>query len=676
MKRKKSISGFPKITRLFVLILFFLFGNVVYNFILTSNERNKIESVSNLLIPYLNSLDEFKDLIVESKMYSTNWVYLPSNVDDKKRLEAIHSIRFPKVKEKLNDFHASISREESLNKLIEDTLFSVVNEFEKIILSQKKIMGNLRAFDEYEDPVKKFECEEIIESEIIPLTFILLNKLESNIEQNRAIANELVIEAEDDIGMISNIILIISILTSLLLFLAVYYISISINKPVMKMREIIFALSQGKLPETTLEVEENVIGEMAFAVNTLSINLLKTADFASQIEKGDFATQYNKLSDEDILGNSLIRMRDSLNSYSNHMEKKVRERAAEVTEKSIKIIEQKTFYDSIFSNIPIEISIFNEHHEYLFANKLAIPSDEIRNVVHQKSDFEFCSIMKFDPKIAERRKLYFHLTKQNRSPYDYEDFLINAAGQKVWKLYRFFPVFEEDNFRFMIFYGVDITNKKKYELEMMESLSEKEALLGEVHHRVKNNLALVMGLIELQNSKLTDESIKKEFSSIQHRISAMALIHEKLYKSSNFAKIELNDYLSDLINSLRNFYEKGKDIKLHFDLEKVLVTTKKAIPIALIVNELVTNCYKYAFIDSNKGDIFIKLHKIENNLELVISDSGNGIPSEFQPSESKSLGFKLLSIFVKQVKGTYQFSNIPGLEVKIKIPLEAETEEV
>ena len=672
MKKSISITGFPKVTRVFTLIIVMLFGNVLYNFFLTSKEKSKIVFVSNVVNPYINVLDEFKDIIVESKMYSTNWVYLPSNIEDKKRLENIHSVRFPKAKEKLNGFYSLLSQSENSSFSNKDSLFSIINDFEKVIKSHRKVMSTLRSFDDYEDPKLKFECEEIVESEVIPLSFLLLNRLETAIEQNRSAAKEIISDAEKDINFISNVIIVVSFLATLFLGFAVYLIFSGINQPVQKMRSVITSLSQGKLPDSPLEFEENVIGEMADSLNTLSSNLIKTAEFAKEISRGNFEANYIKLSEEDILGNSLIGMRSSLSEYSNQMEKKVRERAAEVTEKSIRIVEQKTFYDSIFTNIPIEISIFNENHEYLFANKLAITDDEVRDSILGKDDFEFCKIKNINPSAAERRKLYFHLTKQNRTPYDYEDSFLDEDGKKTWKLFRYFPVYDGDLFRFMIFYGVDISNKKKHEIEMMESLSEKEALLGEVHHRVKNNLALVMGLVELQNSKLTDENVKKEFSSIQHRISAMALIHEKLYKSSNFAKIELNDYLTDLIRSLKGFYEKGKDIKLHFNMENIHVSTKKAIPIALIVNELVTNCYKYAFEDTLKGDIFITMRKIGEEIELIILDSGKGMPEGFDPTKSKSLGFKLLGIFVKQAKGNYSYSNNPGLEIKIRIPMENE----
>lgn len=201
---------------------------------------------------------------------------------------------------------------------------------------------------------------------------------------------------------------------------------------------------------------------------------------------------------------------------------------------------------------------------------------------------------------------------------------------------------------------------------MKQSLEENQSLLGEIHHRVKNNLALVTGLIELQNSSIDDLVIKKHLYEIQHRISAMSLIHEKLYKTSNFSKIDLKDYLQDLISSLSLFFNKDANIQVNFDLEEVFITSKKIIPIALIINEIVTNSYKYAFNNKKSGFIDVKLKTFDNEIELQISDSGDGMPQDFDITASKSLGFKLINIFTKQLKGTLKYYNNPGLTILIK----------
>jgi two-component sensor histidine kinase len=220
------------------------------------------------------------------------------------------------------------------------------------------------------------------------------------------------------------------------------------------------------------------------------------------------------------------------------------------------------------------------------------------------------------------------------------------------------------------FIGVlqDNTIIKENEITMENSLKEKEALLGEIHHRVKNNIALISGIIELQAIEIENENIRKHFLEIQNRISAISYIHEKLYQSNNFAKIDLKEYIEELVNSIIKFFSKNEDIKVNYDLDSIYVTTKHALPIALIVNELVTNSLKYAFNDPKiigKMDIILKKNNDSDTISFTISDNGPGIPINIDISKSKSLGFKLLNIFTKQLKGTYQIKNEIGLSITI-----------
>lgn len=220
------------------------------------------------------------------------------------------------------------------------------------------------------------------------------------------------------------------------------------------------------------------------------------------------------------------------------------------------------------------------------------------------------------------------------------------------------------------FIGVlqDNTIIKENEITMENSLKEKEALLGEIHHRVKNNIALISGIIELQANEIENENIRKHFLEIQNRISAISYIHEKLYQSNNFAKIDLKEYIEELVNSIIKFFSKNEDIKINYDLDSIYVTTKHALPIALIVNELVTNSLKYAFNDPKiigKMDIILKKNNDSDTILFTISDNGPGIPINIDISKSKSLGFKLLNIFTKQLKGTYQIKNEIGLSISI-----------
>ncbi len=349
----------------------------------------------------------------------------------------------------------------------------------------------------------------------------------------------------------------------------------------------------------------------------------------------------------------------------------------DITEKMLihqKVEEQKGFYETILNNIPVDIAVFNDKHQYLFINPIAIGNPEVRSYIIGKDDFEYCEHYGKDIQIAVQRRELFDKVKNSRLPTEFLDKHVKKEGNTIYNLRKFFPVVNNKNeFLYMIGFGIDITENVEQSLKIEESLKEKEALLGEVHHRVKNNLALVLGLIEMQIAKTNNETLRHELSEVQHRISAMSLIHEKLYKTSNFAKIDLSDYLQDLIKFLNGFYNKGKTIKLHFDTEAVLASTKKAIPVALIVNELITNSFKYAFKDKTSGNISITLKKQNEFSSLTIADDGPGLPEGMDLTKLNSLGFKLLNIFTKQLKGTYVVNQVKGFSITITFKDEQES---
>ena len=337
-------------------------------------------------------------------------------------------------------------------------------------------------------------------------------------------------------------------------------------------------------------------------------------------------------------------------------------------------IKLKEFYETILNNIPVEISVLNDQDKYLYINPIAVKADTNREFLIGKDDFEYCEHFDLDIEMAQKQKNIFTEVKDTHKTIEFTDKSENNDGSISYLLKRYFPILTaEKEFVYMLELGIDITEKTEQSIKLEQSLEEKEALLGEVHHRVKNNLALVLGMVEMQGALTDNDFLKHHLSEVQHRIAAMSLIHEKLYKSTNFAKIDLQDYLKDLVKFLSGFFNKGKDISIHFDIDKVYASTKKIVPIALIVNELITNCFKYAFKDKTSGDIFVGLKKTDQDLTLSISDNGPGLPSELDLNALKSLGFKLINIFTRQLKGTYELKNNPGLSVTIKFKNEQES---
>lgn len=202
---------------------------------------------------------------------------------------------------------------------------------------------------------------------------------------------------------------------------------------------------------------------------------------------------------------------------------------------------------------------------------------------------------------------------------------------------------------------VDITDRKLSEQATAASLREKEALLKEVHHRVKNNLQVISSLLRLELGRTTEPGVKQVLGEMQNRILSMALLHETLYRSDDLSRVDLSRYLERLVQQVfRSAAPSGGRVTLHVSLEGASVDLEQAVPCGLLVTELVSNSLKHAFPDSRAGEVRVALAYLEDGetLRLSVSDSGIGLPEDFDTRRSKSLGLVLVSDLVRQLRGS------------------------
>ena len=199
---------------------------------------------------------------------------------------------------------------------------------------------------------------------------------------------------------------------------------------------------------------------------------------------------------------------------------------------------------------------------------------------------------------------------------------------------------------------------REAEEQVKTSLEEKVVLLKEIHHRVKNNLQVIHSMLNLQLAQIKDEQAIQMFKESKDRVYSMALIHEKLYQSESLSKIDLGEYIASLIANLFLSYGAAKRaIRPQIHVEKVIFGIDMLVPCALIINELVSNSLKHAFPDSSgctnsENVILVDLcHTTNNSIKLTISDNGVGLPKDFSIRNYESLGMKLVSVLVKQLRG-------------------------
>ena len=228
--------------------------------------------------------------------------------------------------------------------------------------------------------------------------------------------------------------------------------------------------------------------------------------------------------------------------------------------------------------------------------------------------------------------------------------------------------------KYGIFQGIvcvaqDITELKHADEQIRGSLKEKEVLLREIHHRVKNNMQIISSLFNHQMENISDEKVIDVFAQSQNRILSMSLVHEKLYQSRDMRSIDFKEYINDLGAGLFQYYDIiSRNIKYNINIEDISLDIDLAIPAGLIINELITNSLKYAFPDGRKGEINVSFRSInEEMLELVVSDNGIGLPKDMDFKSTRSLGLHLVTILSEnQLHGKIKHNRENGTEFQIQ----------
>ncbi|MCB9421393.1 MAG: hypothetical protein H6667_16440, partial [Ardenticatenaceae bacterium] len=218
--------------------------------------------------------------------------------------------------------------------------------------------------------------------------------------------------------------------------------------------------------------------------------------------------------------------------------------------------------------------------------------------------------------------------------------------------------------------NIQIAERKLAEDKIEASLHEKEVLLKEIHHRVKNNLQVISSLLNLQSSSVADKENLSVFQDSQNRIRSMALIHQKLYQSSDLARVDFDDYIRELTAHLAQSYRFATPAEIYFDLEPILLEIDTAVSCGLIINELVSNIFKHAFPPDKNGKIFIKFRQTSHrNLILMVGDNGVGMPEEIDCHNTMTLGLQLVNMLVDQLSGDFHVERTPGTTFIITFPV-------
>lgn len=257
-----------------------------------------------------------------------------------------------------------------------------------------------------------------------------------------------------------------------------------------------------------------------------------------------------------------------------------------------------------------------------------------------------------DPETVKR------LSKAVRERESIQEVILNYTkeGEKYWLDMTINPIFnEEGECTDFIAIEKDVTEQKEHEVRIRDALKEKETLLAEIHHRVKNNLAVVSGMMQLQAFEEEDEEMRSKLLDCVVRIGSMAHIHEQLYQSNSFSRLNFSRNLESLIDSIIDTIQDHARIEVQYELVPLELNVNQAIPSSLIVNEVITNILKHAFREREKGRIEVTLSEEKGKIVLRIADDGVGLPDDFEVEDSQTLGLNLINTLAEQLQAEYSY---------------------
>jgi PAS domain S-box-containing protein len=242
--------------------------------------------------------------------------------------------------------------------------------------------------------------------------------------------------------------------------------------------------------------------------------------------------------------------------------------------------------------------------------------------------------------------------------------------QNLWISSTLTPIYDEAGaLKKLVVVDTDITAGKNMQKQIEASLKEKDVLLKEIHHRVKNNLQIIISLLNLQSGYIKDEATLKAVKDGQSRVRSMALVHEKFYQSDELSEIIFSEYIEKLCHFLYQSYgDKTDRIELQIKGDRIGLDMDTAMPCGLLVNEIVSNAYKYAFPGNEKGRILIELKKTNGKMMLLVQDNGVGFHEDFSLEKSDSLGMQLIQALTSQLDGELKVSFENGTSFEISFP--------
>ncbi len=642
-----------KIRLSFLALVFLFIINGVYTVITLNNYKTLSNHFSEVIDPSLRSLDDFKKLLLQSQMFSTNWVFLRYSQADKDSLKQIHTFNYPALKTRLTELNTGWDHQN-----ISDSLKSMFASFEELIVVEKKIMNALQKFDDYDNPGNKLDAEFLIENQVLPRTAALMNSLSNVKSYIKDVRSREEKELKDSSLFLTRFIsFLVVIIICIGIFLSVYLTKI-ITKPINEIRKIVIDLSKGITKKVSYRANGDEIGEMIKAVNRLSDKTYASAMYANEIGKRNFDIDFKPLSKEDVLGQALLSMRNNLKSGDEKL--KEAQHIAKLGSWEWNISANKVIWSDelfrIFDVLPTEFeATYEGYMDFVHPDDRAYVMEKISQQLIDSKPFAYeCRI----------------ITKKGIEKIIYEQ----SKGINEEKMTPMFGITQDITERKLAEQKLKQQNK-----ELLKINAELDNFVYSVSHDLRAPLSSMLGVVQISEEETKDELILQHLGMLKRSINKLdSFIQDILNYSRNsrleVAKEEINfkEMLNDITNNLKYMSSNNRRVELKTNINNSTSFCSDKGRIEIVLNNLISNAIRYQNPDTKIPLVNVTVDTSDTETNIIVKDNGIGINKENQEkifdmfyrvsekSAGSGLGLYIVKETIDKLKGSIRVESELG----------------
>lgn len=644
----------------FLLVLLFIVNGVITLVVLQKNKKLSTQ-ISTVIDPASQLLIEFNNLLIESKMFTTNWVFMRTNNEDKQALIKLQDERYPKIKNNLAELTPKL-----FNKSVDDSLQKVYADFENLIAVQKRIMSTLSTFENYDDPITKMEMELSVEDEIIPRTASLLSDMNYIMSTEQVIRTQANSNLQSSSQMLRYVLVSLSVLVIAIGILFSLYLVKIITNPIHQIRTIIGEMGRGKLKTIEYKQSRNEIGLMVSSVNKLSENLMASANFATEIGKRNFTIDFKPISEDDTLGKALITMRDNLKESDYRLNQA--QHIAKLGSWEFDLVKSEAIWSDELYNIlgyepgQVKASLGNFMEMVLDESKQKIKEVLSKGISTNEFSLE-CKILSADNVLKD-------LFIQGKAEENEDKVLERVVG---------------------IIQDITIEKKAEEELvannaELMKTNRELDKFVYSVSHDLRAPLSSMLGIVQLTEEDCEDSFIKENLGLVKGSILKLDGFIQDILTYSRNSRLDIKndeilfkELLTDITGNLKHMGGPHNNVKIITNVSQSATFKSDQSRINVVLNNLVSNAIRYQNPLQKEPFVNVNIEINDKEAQITVADNGTGIRKELhqkvfdmfyrvsENSVGSGLGLYIVKETISKLNGKIEIESELGVGTTFKV---------